>query len=56
MKRTRLYFLLTVLVLFALLAVIALCFRDGFVRPYLGDVLVVVFIWALLRNAGYQVE
>lgn len=42
------YFLLA-LVLFGLELAIALWVRDAFVRPYLGDVLVVILLYAFMR-------
>lgn len=45
----RLRFALFALGLFALLACIALFVHDGFVRPFLGDVLAVVWLYAALR-------
>ena len=40
---------LAALVLFAVEVVIALFVRDAFVRPYLGDVLAVMLVYAVLR-------
>jgi len=34
----------------ALLVIIAIFVNDGFIRPYLGDVLVVVFVYCALRS------
>ncbi|NNT73130.1 DUF2809 domain-containing protein [Flavobacterium sp. IMCC34852] len=45
----RTYFLLTVL-LFATEVCIALFVHDNFVRPYLGDVLVVILIYCFVKS------
>lgn len=42
------YFFLTVL-LFAIEVSIALFFKDAFIRPFVGDVLVVILIYCFLR-------
>lgn len=42
------YFILAIL-MFAFEVIIAAFFHDGFVRPYLGDFLVVLFLYCLLR-------
>lgn len=42
---------LATLVLFAIEVMIALFVRDGFVRPYLGDVLAVILVYTALRAA-----
>ena len=47
--KTRIFYALTALVLFAIEVCIALFVRDNFVRPYLGDVLVVILIHCALR-------
>jgi hypothetical protein len=44
----RAYFALTVF-LFVVEVLIALFVRDGFVRPYLGDVLVVILMYACIK-------
>lgn len=43
------YFLIA-LFLFLLLVFIAMYIRDGFIRPYGGDLLVVIFLYCLLRS------
>jgi uncharacterized membrane protein YfcA len=43
------YFLLTIL-LFIIELLIALYVHDDFIRPYVGDVLVVILIYCLLRS------
>lgn len=43
------YFLLAIL-LFVIEVVIALFVHDGFIRPYLGDVLVVMLIYCFVRS------
>lgn len=43
------YFLLTV-VLFVTEVLIALYVRDDFIRPYVGDLLVVILIYAFVRS------
>ncbi|TGX55933.1 DUF2809 domain-containing protein [Sphingomonas gei] len=50
MRFHRGYALLT-LALFLIEVVIALFVRDRFVRPYLGDTLAVIFVYAALRAA-----
>lgn len=45
----RLYYVVATLILLAIEILIALFVHDNFVRPYIGDVLVVVVIYALLR-------
>ncbi|WOI54512.1 DUF2809 domain-containing protein [Parvularcula sp. LCG005] len=49
-KRFRIKRLTIAAVLFVVLVVIALFVRDPIVRPYLGDVLVVIFLHFLLRG------
>lgn len=49
LKFNKTYFLLTVL-LFAIEVCIALFVRDSFVRPYLGDVLVVILIYCFIKS------
>ncbi|RTY93965.1 DUF2809 domain-containing protein [Flavobacterium sp. GT3R68] len=43
------YFGLTILI-FCLEVLIALCVHDQFVRPYLGDVLVVILLYCFLKS------
>lgn len=47
----RLIYLIAAIVLFGIEVVIALFVRDGFVRPYVGDVLAVLLVYAALRAA-----
>lgn len=47
--RERLFFALLFALLLAVEIYIGTCVRDAFVRPYLGDMLVVILIWALVR-------
>ncbi|MBQ2694062.1 MAG: DUF2809 domain-containing protein [Clostridia bacterium] len=49
MKKIRLKYLAAFLVLFAGEIIIALYVHDSFVRPYMGDMLVVAVICAFLR-------
>lgn len=48
-KFNKTYFGLTIL-LFAIEVLIALYVRDRFIRPYAGDVLVVILIYCFLRS------
>ena len=48
-KKLRITYLILFLSLFAAEVVIALFVHDAFVRPYIGDVLVVILICAFLR-------
>lgn len=45
----RMHYALAAVILFAIEVLIALFVTDGFVRGYLGDVLVVVLVYAALR-------
>ena len=49
MKR-RIPYAITALVLFLIELIIALFIRDKFIRPYFGDVLVVLFLWACIKT------
>ncbi len=49
MKRIRITYLIIFLLLLAVETLIALFVNDGFVRPYAGDMLVVILICAFLR-------
>ncbi len=54
-KFRKVYFLFTIL-LFIIEVLIALYVHDNFIRPYIGDVLVVILIYCFLRsfwNAKY---
>lgn len=48
-KRARLAFAVIFILLLATEIVIGLYVHDSFVRPYVGDMLVVVLLWALVR-------
>lgn len=48
-KKLRITYLILFLSLFAAEVVIALFVHDAFVRPYIGDILVVILICAFLR-------
>lgn len=47
----RRIYLIVAVALFAIEVLIALFMRDAFVRPYVGDVLAVAFVYASLRAA-----
>ena len=49
MFRFQLRYFLWAIVIFAIEVIIALFFHDRFVRPYLGDVLVVILLYCLLK-------
>ncbi len=49
MKHTRLFYAILFLLLFFIETQIALFLHDDFVRPYVGDVLVMFVLYALLR-------
>lgn len=49
MKFNKIYFLLT-LMLFATEVVIAVYIKDAFVRPYIGDLLVVILIYSVIKT------
>ena len=49
MRRERLAYLLVFLALTGVEVVIGVFFHDDFVRPYVGDALIVVVLWALVR-------
>ena len=49
LKFRKTYFLLTIL-LFIIELLIALYVHDDFIRPYIGDVLVVILIYCFLRS------
>ena len=48
-KKKRMAFLIIFLVLLAVEFIIGIFFKGGFVRAYLGDVIVVVVIYAFIR-------
>lgn len=47
--KKRLIFLTVFVLLFALEALIAVYVHDNFVRPYVGDMIVTVVVWAFAR-------
>jgi hypothetical protein len=49
LRFNKIYFLFTVLLLI-IEVIIALYIRDRFIRPYLGDVLVVILIYCFIRS------
>ncbi len=49
--RTRLTFLAAAVLILAVEIYIAICVKGGFVRHYVGDVLVVILLYALARAA-----
>lgn len=49
MKNNRVFYAVCFVALFVVEALIALYVRDRFVRPYLGDVLVVVLVYCFVR-------
>lgn len=50
-ERPRSVFIIAAVTLFAIEVVIALFVRDAFIRPYIGDVLAVALVYAVLRAA-----
>ena len=48
-RKKRMLYLLATIVLFIIELLIALFVRDNFVRPYIGDVLVVVLLYTFVR-------
>ena len=49
MKRKRLLFAVSAVILLVIEILIGLFIHDSFVRPYLGDALVVILIWCVVR-------
>lgn len=49
MNKKRLYYIIAFAVLMVVEVLIALFIHDSFVRPYLGDVLVVIVVYSLVR-------
>ncbi len=47
--KKRLYFIIPAVLLFAAELYIGIYVHDGFIRPYFGDVLVVILIYAIIR-------
>ncbi len=48
-KKERAVYLVAALVILAIEIFIGICVRDDFVRPYVGDALVVILIYCLIR-------
>ncbi len=49
--KKRLLFFLTFLLLFLIETLIALFVRDRIIRPYVGDILIVILLYCLIRTA-----
>ena len=49
MKRKRLLFAVSAVILLVIEILIGLFVRDSFVRPYLGDTIVVILLWCIIR-------
>ena len=49
MMKKRIFYIISFLVIFCIEVLIALYVHDSFVRPYLGDVLVVVLVYSFVR-------
>ena len=47
--KKRIFYIISFLVIFCIEVVIALYVRDSFVRPYMGDALVVVLVYSFVR-------
>ena len=47
--KKRIFYIISFLVIFCIEVLIALYVRDNFVRPYIGDVLVVVLVYSFVR-------
>lgn len=47
--KKRIVYIISFIVIFCIEVLIALYVRDSFVRPYLGDVLVVVLVYSFVR-------
>ena len=48
MMKKRIFYIISFLVIFCIEVLIALYVRDNFVRPYVGDVLVVVLVYSFV--------
>ena len=48
-KRARLIYAVIFILLFAVEIFIGMYVHDSFIRPYVGDMLVVILLWALVR-------
>ena len=49
MNKKRIFYLVTTIILLFIEVLIALYVHDSFIRPYVGDVLVVIVIYTFLR-------
>ena len=47
--KKRIFYIINFLVIFCMEALIALYVRDRFIRPYVGDMLVVVLVYSFVR-------
>lgn len=47
--KKRIFYIISFLVIFCIEVFIALYVRDSFVRPYMGDALVVVLVYSFVR-------
>lgn len=52
-RKQRTLYILTAVLLFILEVLIERYVHDGFVRPYLGDFLVVILVYAVLMSVSY---
>lgn len=48
-KESRIFYLVATMILFAVEVFIALYVHDSFIRPYVGDVLVVIVLYCFVR-------
>lgn len=49
MKKQRIKYLITFTILLCIEVLIAICVHDTFIRPYVGDLLVVVVLYCIVR-------
>lgn len=49
MKKQRIKYLITFTILLCIEILIAICVHDTFIRPYVGDILVVVVLYCIVR-------
>ena len=49
MKKQRIKYLITFTILLCIEILIAICVHDTFIRPYVGDLLVVVVLYCIVR-------
>lgn len=47
--KKRIFYIISFLVIFCIEVFIALYIRDSFIRPYMGDALVVVLVYSFVR-------